>query len=118
MSDQNNAFHYETNINTTLPAANSSSLILASICASISKASNNSSWGNIRTRKSEGILHISFRNIQSLPKNANNNRNEELIADINNGEFDIIGLAENVDEKDTLKERCCRGFESSHYVTS
>jgi hypothetical protein len=85
---------------------------------------NDKPWGNMLHRKNDNTVRLAFRNIKSLPTKAENNRNDELIQDINDGEFEILGLAEinlcwnNLCEKDRIKERFRGCFESSHFVTS
>jgi hypothetical protein len=77
----------------------------------VKSATNENHWGDPMQTKEKGIFRIACRNIKSIPMNQSNTRNEELILDIQKGEFDIIGLSEvnvawqNIESENQLKER-------------
>jgi hypothetical protein len=73
------------NDNTT---ANVNNICQSSLRTNNLQSSNDKPWGDSLTLKQDGIVRIAFRNIKSLPSSATNNRNDELILDINQGQFD------------------------------
>ncbi len=88
--------------------------------------SNHLSWGNnlIATSKPKNTTRIAFRNINSLPPHLPDPKHDQLINDIRNGQFDIIGLAEtnlrwhNLPDSDKPRQRFKGIFEHTHIAYS
>jgi hypothetical protein len=85
---------------------------------------NDNDWGDPLQSKASDCLRVAFRNIHFLPHNSRNSRNEELLFDVQVGNFDIIGLAEpNVawnllPDEDRLRSRFKEYWEACHISAS
>lgn len=84
--------------------------------------SNQESWGDPLSKKQDNIIRFAFRNVNSFPIHTNDIRNDDLISDINKGEFDLLGIVEtniawNKLSRPSLPSERFRGkFESSHWI--
>ena len=67
---------------------------------------------------------MGFRNVNSLPTQKSNSKNNQLIQDIRNAQLDCLGVAEvnlawqNLPFHDQLKERFKGSLEFAHYTTA
>lgn len=82
----------------------------------------NEPWGDTLLPKMENHLRISFWNVNSLPTFPSHPKNREFIQDIDEAEYDIMGVSEvNVNWQslpfhDKPYERFCESFESQKMV--
>jgi hypothetical protein len=82
--------------------------------------SNCQPWGDTMGDKQDGTLRIAFRNISSLPAHIPNSKHDELLFDIKQAQFDLIGLVEtnvcwqHVNVHDRPHNRFKPAFENVH----
>jgi hypothetical protein len=74
--------------------------------------------------KSSGIIRLGLRNLNSMPLRKSHSKNEQILRDIVEGEFDIMCNTEinvawhNVTGEDTVQERFSGRMEIGKFVTS
>ena len=84
-----------------------------------------SHWGHhLPIEKSDSAFRIGFRNINSLPVQATDIKNDLVIQDIREYNFDVFGLAEtnlawqNLPQRDRVYDRFKNKLEFSKFVSS
>jgi hypothetical protein len=84
----------------------------------------NDIWGHCLPKKTDGILRIGVKNINSLPLSSTHNKNDLFINDIMEGEMDIFCATEinicwkNIPHHHQIKERFQGKLEMAKYVPS
>ena len=85
---------------------------------------SDASWGHELAPKSQGILRLGFRNINSLPIQRLDPKNNQIILDVKSFQFDCMGVAEvnlawqNLPYVDQLEERFRGMFEFAKYTSA
>ncbi len=123
--------NYSTHSNATEPYSSrtrnsrSANLIQQSL---VPRERNNVSfdhpWGHSMPIKTETHFRLGFRNINTLPIQATNVKNDLLVQDIRENDFDLFGISEtniawqNLPVRDRIHDRFCGKFEFSKFVSS
>jgi hypothetical protein len=88
------------------------------------RTNTNKGWGHKFHKKLEGHFRIGLCNINSLPIYKKHSKNDLLIQDIEDGEFDVFCLTEinvawhNIINDDRIAERFRGKLEFAKYITS
>jgi hypothetical protein len=81
-------------------------------------------WGHCMPKKTDGVIRIGLKNINSLPLNPSHSKNDSFINDIVKGVFDIFCATEiniawkNISNQSQIAERFRGKLEFAKYITS
>jgi hypothetical protein len=87
-------------------------------------SNNNRRWGHELRNKEENHFRIGLRNINSIPTYSKHSKNELMIKDIIDGDFDVFCLTEtnvawhNIPSNDQPSNRFRGKLEFAKYITS